>query len=312
MSWQYCSSKDFPKIFTEKSFFFLLDIKKKEFLQIVSEKTTHYRKWKKVKSDGVRYREIYNPDRKLKYLLKKLSKKYLSKFNYPPFAHCGPKGRSIITACRGHERFMHHVSLDIESFFDRVSKLVVERTLLAVGVNKTIGKLIVDISVEDNRLPQGFPTSSLLSALVVSLALRDFYTEFESKKLQLSLYADDILISSNNKQLLINAEQYIAEKLEAIHLSLNSDKKTEGMGTKFLWLSLRIHPKITLPRKNLRDLQKSVYTHKTTGIIPKDFKPRKKGDLEKQWKLSVKGKIDFAQSVGKNKLLEKISRDSQK
>lgn len=162
MSWQYCNSKSFPQIFTEKSFFFLIDIKKKDFIKLANEKDSHYKKERKLKSDGVRYREIYKPDRELKVLLKKINKRYLSKFNYPPFAHCGPKGRSIVTACKGHSVFSYHTSLDVESFFDRVSKQVVEETLSKMGIKRAVIELISVMAVEDNRLPQGFPTSSLL------------------------------------------------------------------------------------------------------------------------------------------------------
>lgn len=308
MPWQYSNSKSFPHIFTEKSFFFLIDTKKKDFTKLAAEKSSHYRKDRKLKSDGIRYREIYKPDRELKILLKKINKRYLSKFNYPSFAHCGPKGRSIVTACKGHSRFSYHTSLDVESFFDRVSKKVVEETLSKVGVKKPIIKLISSMAVEDNRLPQGFPTSSLLSTLAISLVLQDFYLVFKKTELCLSLYADDILISSNDKKLIAAAEKIITEKIETIQLSLNSEKKVEGSGNNFVWLGLHIHPWISLPRKKLTDLQKKVYTYKTKGTIPEDFKPKRKGKLNKQWEESVRGKVVFAQSVSKNKLLEKISR----
>lgn len=309
MSWQYSNSKSFPRIFTEKSFFFLIDTKKRDFIKLASEKDSHYKKERKLKSDGIRYREIYKPDRELKVLLKKINKRYLSRFNYPLFAHCGPAGRSIVTACKGHSRFSYHTSLDVESFFDKVSKQVVEETLLKIGIKRTIVKLISRVAIEDNKLPQGFPTSSLLSTLAISYVLQDFYLNFEKTNLRMSLYADDILISSNDKNLIAAAEKFISEKIGAIQLSLNSGKKVEGSGTDFVWLGLHMHPWISLPREKLKSLQKKMYTYKTKGIIPEDFEPKRKGKLREQWEQSVQGKVVFAQSISKNKLLEKISRN---
>ncbi|MCW3110920.1 MAG: Retron-type RNA-directed polymerase [Segetibacter sp.] len=311
MSWQYNNSTKLPRIYTKKSFLYLVGIKNKDFIHLIERKDLHYKKDRKIKSDGLRFREIYKPDRSLKFLLKKISRRYLSKLNYPPFAHCGPLGRSILTACKGHNKFTYHISLDIDCFFDKVSKEVTENILIKVGVRKVVAKLITDIAVENNQLPQGFPTSSLLSTLVISFVLQDFYSNFEKSKILLSVYADDILISSDDEIIVAAAEEFITEKLKGVGLSLNSKKDIGKNGSRFRWLGLQIYPWVTIPRENLKKLQKEVYTHKILGIIPKDFKPKRKGILKNQWKQSVKGKIAFAQSINSNKLLKRISKDSQ-
>lgn len=308
MSWQYCNSKNFPIIFSQKSFFFLINVKKGYFSKLVAEKKSHYKKERKIKKDGIKYREIYKPDKELKFILKKINKKYLSKLAFPPFIHCGPKGKSIITAAKGHTKFSNHVSLDIESFFDKITKKVTVATLIKIGVNKNTAKLISNISNEDDRVPQGFPTSSILSSLVVSLVFQDFYSYFDNKEIIFSLYADDILISSDNEELITQAEKYTKKRLETIGLSLNLKKVIGKKGGNFKWLGLQIHPWISLPRKDLIDLQKKIHIYKTTGIIPNDFKPKRKGVLKKQWEEHARGKIVFAKSVNSNKLIEKLSK----
>ena len=110
--------------------------------------------------------------------------------------------------------------------------------------------------------------------------------------------------------MIVLAEEFIAKRIGAIGLSLNSKKESGKKGNQFTWLGLQIHPWVSLPRDSLEILQKKVYTFKNKGLIPKDFKPRRKGELKKLWTESIKGKIVFAQSISKNKLLEKISRDS--
>lgn len=311
MSWNYRSNKDFPKVYTDRHFLYLIKEKKKSFIEFCSNKNLYYKKGTEPKSDGG-HREIYKPVWELKVILKKINRRYLSKLNYPLFIHCGPKGRSIVTACRPHMNFNLHLALDIESFFDRVSKNVTTDTLKKIGIEKPIIKMIADISVEDNRLPQGFPTSSLLSTLAVSFVLQDFYSNFSKKDLALSLYADDILISSNDRELICNVEKFIKKRIDTIGLSLNSQKRDFGKkGEKFVWLGLQIHPWVSIPRDKLRILQKEVYTYKTEGIVPENFKPdiKIKRRRKKKWKESVRGKTIFAQSVSQNKLIEKIDRD---
>ncbi len=84
MAWQY-RTRDFPQIYTPKSFFFLTKIKPRVYFEIVSNKSAHYQKEKKLKSDGIRFREIYKPDYVLKTVLKNVNKKYISKINFPRF-----------------------------------------------------------------------------------------------------------------------------------------------------------------------------------------------------------------------------------
>jgi hypothetical protein len=309
MSWHYCKSKEFPKIFTEKGFFFVIKIKKKDFYKFCNNKNNFYKKEKIIKKDGIRYREIYKPNIELKKILQKINKKYLSKIDFPFFIHCGPKGRSIVTAAKKHNIYNYHLSLDIDSFFDNIKKDTLKNTLEKIGLNRNIINLICDISIEDDKAPQGFPTSPLLSALVISVALENFYSFFNKEEILLSVYADDILISSNNKNKLNEAEIYIKEQFKLVGLSLNSTKREFGQkGTSFKWLGLQIHPWVSIPRRNLVILQKQVYEYKNKNIIPNDFKSKKTGNRKEKFEQHIKGKLLFIKSVNKNKLTDKIAK----
>ncbi len=279
---------------------------------MLKNKGNFYSKEKVFKKNGIDFREIYRPKADLKLLLKKVNKKYLSGFNFPSFVHCGPAKKSIVTAAKGHEKFNHHISLDIIAFFDRVTKDTVEKTLRERGVKKNVIKTLTDLVVEDNRLPQGFPTSPLLSAMVISCALKSFCNMFPRENILLSVYADDLLLSSEDLKLLKSAEEYIKEKLSLLGLVLNDSKKIAGKkGSRFTWLGLQIHPWINLPRKNLQDLQKKAHLYRTKKIIPNDFKrdKNKKTKTKTQWKESMRGKITFARYInGNNKLIKKTER----
>lgn len=306
MVWQYLNLSEVT-VFTEKNFLYLVDIKKRDFLILKNDKASHYNIVRKLKKDGVRYREIYMPDRELKRLLKKINKKILSLIHFPNYVHCGPRNRSISTAVVGHKDYKYHLSLDIDSFFDNITCNVTKKALSDIGFNDMLVNLITSVAVEDNKLPQGFPTSSLLSALVISRSLNDFYKFHTKGNIKLSVYADDILISSGDQCLLKEAEGYIAKQLKGVGLTLNSNKREIGKkGAKFRWLGLQMHPWVTYPREKLSKLQKDVYRYKMHGILPQDFRQKKKGDLEKQWKESINGKVQFAKMISSNKLQDKI------
>ena len=168
---------------------------------------------------------------------------------------------------------------------------------------------ILEASVEDNRLPQGFPTSPVLAALTISYVLQDFYQSFANDKILLSVYADDILLSSNDEALIWTAKKYIASKLKSVGLSLNSKESYAKNGQQFTWLSLQVYPWVTLPRKVQLALEKRVYEYKTYGIVPTDFVPKKplkkNQSLASAWEESLKGRAVFFKSVSTNRVTDK-------
>lgn len=298
----------FPNVFTEKALLYLVGTKKREFLELVASKTLFYKIDKEPKKSGG-FRDIYKPAWRLKILLKKINSRVLSRLNFPDFVHCGPAGRSIVTAARGHNNFKLHLSLDVKAFFDNIEETTVRDILQKVGVTKEVTSTIVAVAVEHNRLPQGFPTSPLLAALVISYATQGFYNRFNYKEILLSIYADDILISSDDEAQLLEAKKFIQERLGTVGLELNSKECFAKNGEKFTWLSLQIYPWVTIPRKEVLALEKLIYEYKMTGVVPSDFQPkklpRKPYDLRELWEASLKGKITFVKSVSNTKLATK-------
>lgn len=298
-----------PATYTEKHFLFLIGVKKNDFVALVKDKRDLCYIEKQEKKNGG-YREIWKPNRDLKQLLRKINHRYLSRLSFPEFIHCGPQGRSIITAVKGHRHFGIHLSLDVSSFFDSVSEEVVRKALTTAKVRTPIINLIVAAAVAEDKLPQGFPTSSLLSSLVMSQALQNFYGKFERGNILFSIYADDILLSANDTNALLEAKSYIEAEIAKVGLALNSKELLAKNGEQFNWLSLQIYPWVTLPRKELLALEKKIYEYKLTGEIPDDFKPKKQGNRVEQWEEHLKGKAVFASSVSRNALADKVLKDS--
>ncbi|MDO8569423.1 MAG: reverse transcriptase domain-containing protein [bacterium] len=302
--WIYLTAT-FPKVFTEKAFLYLVSTKKKDFLEITRDKSLFYKIDPQPKKSGG-FRDIHKPYWRLKFLLKKINKKFLSRLNFPNFVHCGPQGRSIATAARGHNKFTHHRSIDVKDFFNSVSKITMSSVLRKIGVNKEIADILIKAAVENNKLPQGFPTSSLLSTLVISHALQGFYFYVDREEVRLSVYADDILISSNDENAIMMAKKYIEEELKKVDLHLNKKEYFARNGEQFTWLGLQIYPWVTIPREKLLALEKVVYEYKMMGIVPVYFKPKKPGNLIEQWEESLKGKAAFARSISYNQLANKV------
>lgn len=301
-------TKSFPKIFTEKSFLYFIDTKKRDFLVLTTNKNLFYKIDREPKKSGG-FREIYKPHWRLKAPLKKLNNRILSKLNLPGFIHCGPAGKSIVSAARSHSNFKYHLSLDIKSFFDSVSEIVVIDVLRQIGINKEVTMTLSKLCVENNKLPQGFPTSPFLAALVISYTLKNFYSLFDNQKILLSIYADDMLLSSDDEKLIWEAKKYIQSQIEIIGLQLNRKESFARNGEHFTWLSLKIYPWVTVPRETQRALEKSIYDYKMSDMIPASFAPKKplkrNQNIRDAWEESLKGKVIFTRSVSKNRLVGK-------
>lgn len=302
----------FPKVYTEKALLYLLSVKKRDYLSLTVDKRSLCKVERQPKKNEG-FRTIYKPSYRLKWMLRRLNNKYLSRLNLPSFVHCGPAGRSIATAARGHDLYRYHLSLDISAFFDSISEATLRSVFKDVGINKDISSFLVRASIVDNQLPQGFPTSSLLSALVIACLLQDFYNHMIGETVLLSVYADDILISANEKSTLLKAKTFTESRLNSHGLSLKGEKEyLVHNGQKFTWLGLQVHPWIALPRKRLLSLEKKVYEYKTHGIVPDDFLPKRKKKSEEErrvaYSASLKGQIDFMKSMNRNNLPAKAQR----
>jgi len=285
MTWHYT----IPNIYTEKNFFYCIETKKKDFNKLVLQKSFHYKIGKQIKKNGG-YRTIYKPDNELKKTLQLMYKEYLCNINLPFFVHCGVKNRSITTSLKGHNKYDYHLSLDIKSFFDEITKETLIKTLEQVKVPRILITHITDLCVEDNRLPQGFPTSSYLSSLVLCTSLEQNIIEMEKDKIKFSAYADDLLISADSEKQLQKAEVTIKEKLETIGLSLNDKRKLWHKTEKEMALGLNIHPFPSVRREKIKELQKTLYD---------------KNNLSEKELKTIKGKISFYSSTNKNKLIQK-------
>lgn len=290
MSWHY----SIPPIYTEKNFFYVTQIKKGEFLEISLQKNAHYKIGRQLKKSGG-YRIIYKPDNELKKILKLVYKNYLVKISLPTFVHCGVRNRSISTSVQGHNKFTYHKSLDIAAFFDKVTVFTLQDSLIAAGLPSVVVTKILELCTEDNHLPQGFPTSSFLSSLVLCVALEETVLSLRDMGIKFSAYADDILISSNQAESLNLGEKLIKEALEKVGLSLNDKKQTWDKISNETTLGINLHPFPRINRIKIKQLQKALYDNKKNKLTETELKV-------------IRGKISFYSSVNKNKLTQKVKK----
>ena len=148
------------------------------------------------RSGGTRTLSI--PSDSLKGLQKHLAKAFDAELGHRVHktANAYIKGRNTITNAVPHLGCTVLIKLDIKDFFPSVTREMIEPIIsdFALSEPKAIERLL-DICVTDQGLPQGAPTSPILSNLV----LRDFdiaaYQFADSISAKYTRYADDLTFS---------------------------------------------------------------------------------------------------------------------
>lgn len=120
-----------------------------------------------------------------------------------PFVQGFVRGKSIVTNARLHRNKRWVLNIDIEDFFESINFGRVRGLLMAdkaFKLDPVVATLIAQIACRNNSLPQGAPTSPILSNMVarpLDLKLIDLANRHG---LRYSRYADDITFSTRIKE----------------------------------------------------------------------------------------------------------------
>ena len=190
---------------------------------IRKNKPKHYRSFKMPKKTGGT-RNIDAPRTFLKVIQRWINDYLL--ISLPLHEKCISyrKGLSIKSNASFHEKKNYILNLDIENFFGSITKKALANLLLNNGYSVELTLVLIDLCTLDNVLPQGAPTSPTLS----NALLFNFDEQIEAfsndRGVTYTRYADDITLSSDNKEILKQVEVQIAKSLQPYQLQLKSEK----------------------------------------------------------------------------------------
>jgi len=178
-----------------------VDDKTLRYILYVMSESRKYRKFKIPKKGTGKFRDVAEPHPQLKYIqtvlnftLQSVYQKHINKVSTHGFI----KGKSIITNAKNHVAQKCVLNIDLKDFFPSINFGRVRGLLMAKPYNcsKNIATVIAHICCYENQLPQGAPTSPVISNMIC--AKLDTELQRFSKKYGCfyTRYADDITISS--------------------------------------------------------------------------------------------------------------------
>lgn len=168
-------------------------------------------------------RQIRAPMGSLKSVQKKLAsalleyKKEIEKQGkgiYPLISHGFERERSIITNAKPHRNKRFVLNLDLENFFcsfhfGRVRGFFEKNRVLPLP--HEVATVIAQLTCFEGSLPQGAPTSPIITNLICRILDKRLIKIVQKYKLHYTRYADDLTFSTNDKLFLENKNEFLLE-----------------------------------------------------------------------------------------------------
>ncbi|MDX9799212.1 MAG: reverse transcriptase domain-containing protein [Bacteroidales bacterium] len=144
-------------------------------------------------------RNIYIPEASLKIVQKRLYRLLLNVYTAKQSTFGFVPGKNIVQNARRHERKKNILNIDIKDFFPSINFGRVRGLLIAkpYELQPNIATIVSQICCFNNQLPQGAPTSPIISNMICSKLDHDLISLARSNKCTYTRYADDITFSTN-------------------------------------------------------------------------------------------------------------------
>jgi len=141
-------------------------------------------------------RTIMAPDRRLKVIQRTLAPLLDQLYRLRNPVHGFVPKRSVKTNAEAHGRRRFVVNLDLKDFFPTITERRVVGLLRSLGVDKRVSEVVARLCCNMGQLPQGAPTSPVLSNMICYRLDTDLLLIAKTSRAIYTRYADDITFSS--------------------------------------------------------------------------------------------------------------------
>lgn len=180
---------------SEASLLAFLDLSAKELKKIWWYRGQMYCRFEIAKGNG-HSRVIDAPDKRLKYLQRQIATLLNKIYRVRNPVHGFVVDKSVKTNAFAHLRKKFILNIDIKEFFPSITEKRVCGLLQALGIDGSVARILARVCCNDGHLPQGAPTSPVLSNMICFRLDRELLTLAKNARCIYTRYADDITFSS--------------------------------------------------------------------------------------------------------------------
>lgn len=162
-------------------------------------------------------RYINAPDEKLRNIQIKTANILNCVYKVKPAAHGFVMDKNIITNAKNHVRRKYVFNMDLENFFDQIHFGRIRGMLMnpPYSIGSEAALVIAQIACYKGKLPQGAPSSPILTNMICAPLDTQFTRLARENNLCYSRYADDITFSSNKN---VFPQEIVYTDLKGVHL----------------------------------------------------------------------------------------------
>lgn len=254
-----------PIIFESEHLSKLLGRQESYLFSIVYASSKHYRSFKIKKKRGG-FRTIDSPYPTLLECQKWIQKQILNKIKIHSSAHGFANKKSIVTNAKIHIDQNQLLKIDLKDFFPSIKKGRVIAMFCDIGYPPEVSFLLASICCLKDCLPQGAPTSPMISNVIASnldnriMALCKYYNYRYTR------YADDITISG--EKIPTRFIEYVYDIIRTESFEINNRKTVlyRGKGKRIVTGVSISSTTIKAPKLYKRTLFQKLYYIEKHGI----------------------------------------------
>jgi len=268
------------------------------------------------KKDGKK-RNICAPNGNLKFFQTKLSY-ILYKIYHPTYAAKGfVLNESVVTNAKQHVGKKVLLNIDINKFFDSINFGRVYGLFRArpFHFSNDVAAVLANICCFENKLPQGAPTSPILSNIICVGLDKDFQLLAKKYNFSYTRYADDITFSSNFKFLpqeiaqgrlgVVELGEVLPNTLEKHGFKINPNKtRIQYHYNRQIVTGLIVNKTVNVSRRYIRSLRGIIHSIEKFGFTNAEAtfqatysKQRHPSKLPPNLLYFLKGKLSFLAQV---------------
>jgi RNA-directed DNA polymerase len=244
---------------------------------------TRYRHFEIPKRTGG-MRAIHAPNGLVRELQDKLQTDLTKLFHAHPNAHGFIPERSVATNAAAHTGRRWVLNVDLEEFFPSINFGRVRGLFLKppFDMGPAAAAVCAQIATYRNGLPQGAPTSPVISNYIASALDRRLLRLAREHKLAYSRYADDITFSTDLPQfpvaiaaheqiegggLKVVAGDLLAQVIGSCGFAINPRKvRLQGQGVRQSVTGLSVNAKVNVERRRIRQIRAMLHAWRKFGL----------------------------------------------
>ena len=244
------------------------------------------------KRNGER-RILHNPDARLRDSQYRILTRVFNYLEIPSYIHAFEKRKSIPSMAALHTNKRLVLSIDLKDFFHSITQARIYETLLSLSIGESAAKTLSELCTYKFFMPQGALTSPKLANIITATSFGPLVKRYcDEKGLTLSIYADDITMSTNDEE----ADPTVILR-EVMELVKGTGFKINFKKTKVMYKSNRqyvcgvvVNAKTNLIKKDRYKLRAIVHNVICNGV---EAEAEKSGKTPSQFISHLMGRLNW-------------------